>query len=106
MGHDMDRDAQREQAAQAEAEVARKEDEFREWVKSLLAVRENRLIISRFMDDVGVDKSPFNTTAMTQSHLIGRQDAGRWWQNLIREAAPEKEPVMRAEYAKYTKKRN
>ena len=71
---------------------------MRQKLKAMLDNLDNRLVISRFLEDMGLGKSPFSPNAMTQSREIGKQEAAQWWIDSIRAACPEKELPMRREY--------
>lgn len=100
MSHDFTRENER-QRKQAEKQARR---QFRADARALFADESSRRLVFQFLQAMGIDQSPFHTNSMTQSSLIGRQDAARWWLNLIRDACPEREAQMRAEAAKAAKR--
>ena len=97
MSHPLDREAINE--------LARKEREREKWLreqlradfKQVMNIEGMRRILYLFMQQMGVDSSPFATNAMAQSHAIGKQDAAGWWVDLMREFCPEKEAQVRRE---------
>lgn len=98
MAHDLDRGEQ-DRKARLIAQASQKFDgEMRQKLKTMLDNPDNRLVVSRFLEDMGIGKSPFSPNAMTQSHAIGKQEAAQWWIDSIRAACPEKELPMRREY--------
>lgn len=76
---------------------------FGDDARAILRTEEGRRVLYAFLQDMGVDKTPFSTNAMTQSMLIGKQDAGKWWLNVIRVHCPEIERKMRVEAEKDAK---
>lgn len=102
MAHDFERNAER-QRKEAEKNARR---QFRADARAVFADASARRLVYQFMQTMGLDASPFNTNSMTQSAFIGRQDAARWWLNLIRDACPEREAQMRAEAAKAAKQKS
>lgn len=98
MGYDLDRGAQDRKAKLVSQAAQKFGAEMRQKLKAMLDNPDNRLIVSQFMEDMGVGKSPFSPNAMTQSHAIGKQEAAQWWIDSIRAACPEKELPMRREY--------
>lgn len=94
---------QRERSRQAER-AREKADKLRVKqlqgdIQALMQQPAMRRVLAEFLRYTGLDGSPFNTNAMAQSHGIGRQDAGRWWIDLVRDHCPEQEVVMRTEAA-------
>lgn len=72
-------------------------EQIRADVQQVMNLDAMRRILWLFIQQTGVDASPFATNAMAQSHAIGMQDAAKWWINLIREHCPEKEAQIRRE---------
>ena len=97
MSHPADREAIDAKARKA----AEDEKWFREQLKAdaqqVMNVPAMRRILWLFMQQTGLDASPFATNAMAQSHAIGMQDAAKWWLNLVRDHCPEKEAQIRRE---------
>ncbi len=100
MAHDLDRTEQDRKARLITQAQQKFDGEMRQKLKAMLDNPDNRLIVSRFLEDIGMGKSPFSPNAMTQSRDIGKQEAGQWWIDSIRAACPEKELPMRREYQK------
>lgn len=97
MSHPADRDAiERSRREEQEAEKWQRE-QLRADVQQVMNLPAGRRILWLFMQQTGVDASPFATNAMAQSHAIGLQDAAKWWLNLVREHCPEKEAQIRRE---------
>jgi hypothetical protein len=71
--------------------------------QALMNTHEGRRVVWRFLERAAVFGSAFNTNAMTQSHNIGWQDAGKWWLQEIEGACPEKFQVMAIEARKAAK---
>lgn len=90
-----------EAEARRRAREADKQD--RDDVRTLMSTVEGRRLVWRFLTHCGVFNSAFNTNAMSQSHAIGWQDAGRWWLAEIDRACPELYPVMANEARKRAK---
>jgi hypothetical protein len=98
MTYELDR-GEKDRKARLVSQASQKFDaEMRQKLKAMLDNPDNRLIVSRFLEDMGLGKSPFSPNAMTQSHAIGKQEAAQWWVDSIRAACPEKELPMRREY--------
>lgn len=72
-------------------------------LRALMDTAEGRRTVWRFLERAAVFGSAFNTNAMTQSHTIGWQDAGKWWMAEIEAACPEKFAVMQNEARKAAK---
>lgn len=72
-------------------------------LRALMDTQEGRRTVWRFLERACVFGSAFNTNAMTQSHTIGWQDAGKWWLAEIEAACPEKFAVMQNEARKAAK---
>lgn len=72
-------------------------------MRALMDTQEGRRTVWRFLERASVFGSAFNTNAMTQSHTIGWQDAGKWWLAEIESACPEKFAVMQNEARKAAK---
>lgn len=104
MNHPLERDSRN--ARLAEAYEANQLKRLRADLRAVMDTEEGRRVVAKFIHDMGVDSSPFSSNAMTQSHAIGRQDAGKWWLESIRAACPEKEAVMRAEFNRLQKQRD
>lgn len=97
MNHPLDRETIQKRQAE-EAKVAKfVNQQLRADTQQVMNLPGMRRILYLFMQQMGLDNSPFATNAMAQSHAIGMQDAGKWWLNLIREHCPEKEVVIRVE---------
>lgn len=97
MTHPADRTAiEAKQRADREAEKWFQE-QLRADVQQVMNLPAARRILWLFMQQTGMDASPFATNAMAQSHAIGMQDAGKWWLNLVRDHCPEKEAQIRRE---------
>lgn len=93
----IDFDARAEQQrAQAQADK-RFRDQLRADVQGVMNMPGTRRLVFLFMQQMGVEASAFATNAMAQSHAIGKQDAAKWWIELIREHCPEKEAQIRSE---------
>ena len=93
--HPFDRDAidaQRRDEVQAE-KFARAQ--LQADVQQVMNLEAMRRILWLFMQQSGLDGSPFATNAMQQSYGIGQADAAKWWVNLVREFCPEKEQQIR-----------
>lgn len=71
--------------------------QFRKDFRDLMAEPGNRRVLQAFLDVTNIDGTTFSPNAMTQSHAIGKQDAGRWWINCIRDHCPQLEARMREE---------
>lgn len=104
MAHPLDRSRALRQDAEAAKETDLREIQFRKDVQDAMNQPGMRRIVWRFLTDMGVDASPFNTNAMAQSRGIGMQDAGKWWLNVIRAHCPEKEAQIRKEAMTAAKK--
>lgn len=63
-------------------------------LRAVMDTPEGRRTLWRFLERAAPFSSAFNSNAMTQSHTIGWQDAGKWWLAEIDEACPEKYLVM------------
>lgn len=97
MSHPADRNAiEAQQRRDRDAEKWFQE-QLRADVQQVMNLPSARRILWLFMQQTGVDASPFATNAMAQSHAIGMQDAAKWWLNLIRDHCPEKEQQIRRE---------
>lgn len=97
MSHPADRNAiEAKQRADREAEKFFHE-QMRADVQQVMNLPAARRILWLFMQQTGLDVSPFSTNAMAQSHAIGMHDAAKWWLNLIRDHCPEKEQQIRRE---------
>lgn len=97
MTHPADRTAiEAKQRADREAEKWFQE-QLRADVQQVMNLPAARRILWLFMQQTGMDASPFATNAMAQSHAIGMQDAGKWWLEVIRAHCPEKEAQIRRE---------
>lgn len=79
-----------------EFEEQRRRDEMAD-LRALMDTQEGRRTVWRFLERTAVFGSAFNPNAMTQSHTIGWQDAGKWWMAEIESACPEKFAVMQNE---------
>lgn len=97
MSRPYDHDARRQHDREAAREAKLRDAQQQADVQQVMKLPAMRRILHTFLNDVGVDGSPFATNAMAQSHAIGLQDAGKWWLNLIRTYCPEKEAIIRAE---------
>ena len=97
MSDPYDIDERRRQEREANKEQKLRADMFKSDVQQVMQLPAMRRILLSFMDAMGFDQSPFATNAMLQSHGIGKQDAAKWWVNVIREYCPEREAQMRAE---------
>lgn len=87
-----------DQAADREAKL--REQLLRADVQFMMKQEPVRRVLGEFLAQMGLDDSAFATNAMQQSHAIGKQDAAKWWINLIRAFCPEKEAIIRAEFNK------
>lgn len=97
MTHPADRNAiEAKQRADRDAEKWFQE-QLRADVQQVMNIPGMRRILWLFMQQTGLDGSPFATNAMAQSHAIGMQDAAKWWLNLVRDHCPEKEAQIRRE---------
>lgn len=92
-----ERDTSRARQREADKLVKAANDQLASDVRALFKQEPMRRLALAFMEAMGADSSPFNTNAMAQSAAIGRQDAARWWLDLVREFCPEQEVVMRNE---------
>jgi len=95
--HPLDRDAIDRQRRAEEKAAQLANQQIRADIQQLMNLPAGRRILWAFMQQIELDGSPFSPNAMTQSHHIGMQDAGKWWLNLIREHCPEKEGQIRSE---------
>ena len=99
MSRRFDLDEQEAERKREERQARLIDGMFRADVQTVLQSPSARRVLGRFLREVGMDTSPFNTNAMAQSRNIGLQDAGKWWFNAIREHCPEQEiPVRREMY--------
>lgn len=97
MSDPYDIDKRKQQEREAAREKKLRSDLFRADVQQVMQLPAMRRILWSFMEDLGIDRSPFATNAMLQSRGIGQQEAVGWWLNVIREYCPEREAQMRAE---------
>lgn len=97
MSDPYDIDARRQAEREAKREAKLRGDLFKADVQQVMKLPAMRRILWAFLNDMGIDQSPFATNAMLQSHGIGKHDAGKWWLNVIRDNCPEREAQMRAE---------
>lgn len=97
MTHPVDRTAIDQQAREDRQREKWYQDQLRADIQQIMNLPAGRRILWLFMQQTGVDASPFATNAMAQSHAIGLQDAAKWWMNLIRDHCPEKEAQIRRE---------
>lgn len=97
MSDPYDIEARREQERRAKREQKLRDDLFKADVQQVMKLPAMRRILWSFMEEMGLDQSPFATNGMLQSWGIGKQDAAKWWLNVIREFCPEREAQMRAE---------
>ena len=56
-----------------------------------------RRLLWQFVQTMGLDASPYRAEPADTARAIGRQEAGQWWINAIRDNCPEREAQMRAE---------
>lgn len=97
MSHPADREAiEAQKRADRKAEKWYQE-QIKADIQQVMNLDAARRILWLFMQQSGIDTSPFATNAMAQSHAIGMQDAAKWWLNLIRDHCPEKEQQIRRE---------
>lgn len=97
MSHPLDREsAQRAELAMKRAQGIQ-QGLFKKAAQAALADPNVRHILWEFMQQMGLDRSPFNPNAMTQSHNIGKQEAVGWFLNVMREHCPEREAQVRIE---------
>ena len=92
-----DFDARRQRDREAQRQERRDRELLKADVQAMFNSQSTRRVMAAFLEDMGLDASPFSPNAMTQSHAIGRQEAARWWVQQIRAYCPEKEQVMRIE---------
>lgn len=97
MTHPADREAIEQRQRQERAAEKLYHDQLRADVQQIMNLPAGRRILWLFMQQMGVDSSPFATNAMAQSHAIGMQDAAKWWLNVVRDHCPEKEAQIRRE---------
>lgn len=97
MTHPVDRDRAERQRRLDQQHARDVAAQLRADVQEVMNLPAMRRILFLFMQQTGLDVSPFATNAMQQSHAIGMQDAAKWWVNLIREHCPEKEAQVRRE---------
>lgn len=97
MTHPADREAIEAQERAARQGEKWFQEQLRADVQQVMNVPAARRILWLFMQQTGLDASPFATNAMAQSHAIGMQDAAKWWLNLVRDHCPEKEAQIRRE---------
>lgn len=90
-----------EQREQKEREQRRREKQagvqFRADVQEVMKSEAMRRVVSRFLEDSGIERTSFSIEPTVMAHATGWQDAGRWWIAAIREHCPEREAQMRAE---------
>lgn len=97
-GSPYDREARRRADREAQREQKLRTQQLRADIQQLMGLESGRRVVAEFMAQMGVDASPFATNAMQMAHATGKQDAGKWWLNLIRQFCPEKEAIIRAEH--------
>lgn len=97
MSHPLDSESSRRRDRDERKRLADQEEIFRKDFQQLLSTPGARRVLYRFIAEMGLDTSPFNTNAMAQSRSIGLQDAAKWWINAIREHCPEREAMLRIE---------
>lgn len=97
MTHPADRTAIEAQQRKDRATEKWFQEQIKVDVQQVMNLPAARRILWLFMQQTGIDVSPFSTNAMAQSHAIGMQDAAKWWLNLIRDHCPEKEQQIRRE---------
>lgn len=95
-----DRDERQREDRAREKEAKLFEQQMRADVQQIMKLDAGRRVIGEFFAQMGLDHSSFSPNAMQQSHAIGKQDAAKWWVNLIRAYCPEKEAIIRAEFHK------
>lgn len=95
--HPLDREAIEQKRRADERAQKLAEQQIRADIQQLMNLPAGRRILWAFMEQAGLDSSPFSPNAMTQSHAIGLQDGAKWWLNLIRAHCPEKEAQIRVE---------
>lgn len=93
----LDRDAIDDQRRKVAKKEKLLDAQVRADIQQIMNLPACRRILYLFLTQNGIDNSPFSTNAMAQSHAIGKQDAGKWWINIIREHCPEKERQLRQE---------
>ena len=92
---DRRRERRREAAGREEAR------RFKAAVQDVMRQPAARLLFAEFFEAMGLDESAFNTNAMAQSRMIGRQEGARWWIEAIRAACPEQEVAIRVDWASH-----
>lgn len=97
MSRTMDPTEARRLERQAAKKAALDQKLLRDDVQLLMRNPAMRRVLNRFFGFAGLDQSPFNPNAMTQSYAIGKREGAEWWVDLIRDHAPEQEVVMRDE---------
>lgn len=97
MSHPLDRSVAIKQQRQQTQQDKAREEQFRRDVQLALTNKATRAVLNRFFDEAGLDTSAFNPHGSIQAHALGKQDAAKWWINVIREHCPEQEVVLRIE---------
>lgn len=97
MTHHMDHDRARRQQQDQQRAQAIQDGLFKKAVQEALGNPNVRLMLWEFLQQMGLDASPFSGNGPAQAHAIGQQDAARWWLNVIRRHCPEREAQIRNE---------
>ena len=100
MSRPYDPSERRRRDAEADKEAKLRDQLLKADVQQMMKLDGVRRVVGEFLAQMGLDDSAFATNAMAQSYAIGKQDAAKWWLNLIRAYCPEKEAIIRAEARK------
>lgn len=100
MSHPLDHQANRATRVEDQRKAKQREAMFRADVQTVMASKSARRVLWAFLQDVGVDSSPFSQNGLAMAHATGLQDGGKWWLNVLRAHCPELEATMRAEARK------
>lgn len=97
MTHHLDPERNRKADRQGQALTAQRQAIFERAFRRAMDNEDTRAVLNAFFQEVGLDGSPFHPHGSHQSHMIGMQDAAKWWVNAIRAHCPEREPQLRIE---------
>lgn len=98
MSRDLFRSEQElEDQRRQEALVRLQHQQLVEDIRGALDDQRLRRLLWQFLQAMGLDTSPYRQETSDTARAIGRQEAGQWWINAIRDNCPEREAQMRAE---------